>query len=280
MLRRLTVFVTVTLLASDAAAQQCTSDPDEIVRALYVQLLEREPDRSARAMSYDIAASNRGSVRTNVQFVARSPEHQARFLWPPVVDAAFRATRGAAPSADLVAQVSAALARGQTTIRDVVAMFAAEEAQSRPPEQHVPILYARILGRAPDGNTAAQYAQVSAERGLLAVAQALVNSPEYRERFGANGVPVAGDEPYQTSIRILYRHLLGRDADSIGARAHARAAADHGFEAVIDHIVSSEEYMQRFGEHGVPGPRNGRLRYCGAEEQAPEPRRARPRWRD
>jgi hypothetical protein len=275
------VWLLVGVLAhSDVAAQECTSDAEAVVRALYAQVLERQADRHGRVGVYDIAAEGRGSVRSNVRGLAHSVEHQARFLWPPVVEATFRVTRGAPPPRELVAQASLALAQGETSVRELAAMFAAEEAASRSAEGQIPILYARLLGRQPDGNTVAQYAQVAQRDGILAVARALAHSPEYEQRFGANGVPVVGPEPYAPAIRAIYRHLLGRDADGQGLRLHAETAARLGFGAVIDGLLESEEYLQRFGDTRVPGPRGGGPEYCGnapTRPVQPIPRTARPR---
>ena len=272
--------VAVALVASDAAAQQCTSDAEEVVRALYGRILERNPDRHGRVGVYDIAAEGRGSVRSNVRGLAHSVEHQVRFLWPPVVEAIFRVTRGAPPVHDVVEQASLALAREETTVAELVALFAAEEAAGRGAAGQVPVLYERLLGRSPDGNTAAEYAAVAEREGLLTVARALVHSPEYQERFGAHGVPVRGAEPYEPSVRMLYRHLLGREPDPGGLREHAGNAARFGLRAVIDEFLDSGEYVQRFGETRVPGPGGGGPEYCGTPQTRPVqplPRVARPR---
>jgi Ca2+-binding EF-hand superfamily protein len=61
----------------------------------------------------------------------------------------------------------------------------------------------------------------------------------------------------------LYRHLLGRQPDSAGARAFAELAATRGVAAVVDEILASPEYQQAFGDNGVPG--SGGLRYCGSQ---------------
>jgi hypothetical protein len=276
---RLTIVLAAVAIPAEAAAQ-CVADAEQIVQALYAQILERAPDRNSRPAVYDIAAE-RGTVRENVAGLAHSVEHQARFLWPPVVEAAFRATRGARPDSRLIEQASIALARGQTTVADMVATFAADEAATRDPGQQVALLYGRLLGRPPEGNTGAEYAQVAARQGIGAVAQALVTSDEYRQRFGAHGVPGVGPGAYEPAIRALYRHLLGREPEESGMQANAASAAHVGLAAVIDALLASDEYMQRFGEHRVPGPIGRTIEYCGdAVERPPanrEPRVARPR---
>jgi hypothetical protein len=273
---RIAAVVITSLALSPTAQAQCTSDAESIVRAIYAQLLERQPDRNSRMAVYDIAAG-RGSVRENVAGVARSVEHQARFLWPPVVDAAFRATRGAQPDRTAVEHASVALARGETTLPEVIARFAAEEAATHNPDRQVWLLYDRLLGRSPDGNTMTEYRQVADRAGVLAVARALTHSREYQERFGRFGVPRVGAEPYEAAIRVLYRHLLGREPDPSGLQMHARSAARVGFVPVIEFILNSEEYQRRFGEMRVPGPGEGTVQYCAAQGEDNGPRIAQPR---
>ena len=58
----------------------------------------------------------------------------------------------------------------------------------------------------------------------------------------------------------MYRHILGRQPDPEGLRDYVRLAQQSGPEAVVDRLVASREYSQRFGAWGVPG--SGGLRYC------------------
>jgi hypothetical protein len=93
------------------------------------------------------------------------------------------------------------------------------------------------------------------------VATAIVTSPEYRERFGRNAAAGQGASPYEGAMRLLYRHLLGRDADPQGLVQLTRVASESGFDAAIDQIMASPEYRQKYGEHGVPGRTE---QYCAA----------------
>jgi Ca2+-binding EF-hand superfamily protein len=75
-------------------------------------------------------------------------------------------------------------------------------------------------------------------------------------------------------VARLYRHILGRQPDAVGQRAHAELMQRNGADAVIDRIVNSSEYDQQFGDWGVPG--SGGIRYCApgnrtASQAAPPP---------
>ena len=139
--------------------------------------------------------------------------------------------------------------------------FAAEEVQSQNPETAVIAMYRRLLGRDPSEADVAHFRERMQREGPQAVATTLVTSPEYRERFGRNSVPSQGTSPYAQSVRTLYRHLLGRDADPEGLAQFTRLASESGFDRTIDQIMASPEYREKYGEQGVPG---SSMRYCGA----------------
>jgi hypothetical protein len=65
---------------------------------------------------------------------------------------------------------------------------------------------------------------------------------------------------YEESVANMYRHILGRQPDPEGLRDYVRLARQSGPEAVVDRLVASREYSQRFGAWGVPG--SGGLRFC------------------
>jgi len=250
------------LITSSVTAQQpCSSDANEVVAAIYRQILERDPDRESRIFMYDIA-SGRGTVRRNVAEIALSPEHQQRFLWPRVAEAAFRATRNARPDAGDLDGAVRALSMGGTTVSDVVAAYAANEAMTAPPPLRVLVLYKRLLSREPD-ETSPRYEQISERVGIGRLAQMMVRSEEYSQRVGLHGVP--RHEPpdvYADAVRVLYRHLLGREADPDGLKGASEFAVARGLPALIPYFMSSPEYMEKFGENRVPGPGEG-LAYCG-----------------
>jgi hypothetical protein len=263
MWRAIPLVIAWTLIVSSVLAQSpCTSDANEVVAAIYGQILERQPDRGSRIFMYDIA-SGRGTVRRNVAEIALSREHQERFLWPGVAEAAFRATRNARPDNGQVEAAVQALSSGRAQLSDVVASFAADEAMSATPPIRVLLLYTRLLNREPD-DAAPRYEQVAERMSISRLAQLIVQSPEYAERVGPHGVPKFNPVvTYGAPVRVLYRHLLGREPEENGLRGAAEFAAQRGLRALIPYFLSSEEYMIRFGENRVPGPGAGSVAYCG-----------------
>jgi len=75
-----------------------------------------------------------------------------------------------------------------------------------------------------------------------------------------------------SAVTTLYRHLLNRQPDPDGLRAHAEGIGAFGVAAVVENMVSSAEYQQSTGDNGVPGPSG--VRYCGpgtAQSAQPAP---------
>jgi hypothetical protein len=84
------------------------------------------------------------------------------------------------------------------------------------------------------------------------VVRSIVLSPEYRRRFDPPASP-------EDAAATLYRHLFAREADPGGVRWAAQGIATHGLTAIIEQLLASEEYEQRFGDWGVPG---SNVRFC------------------
>ena len=237
--------------AVPAAAQSCTNNAGEIVDSLYRQILERDPDSSSGQLVQQLT-TRRLTVRQAVATLAKSSEHQAR-LWEPVVDATFRQIRNAAPGREQVETIARNLAERRQTLDDVAVAFATEEVQSQDPGTAVIAMYKRLLGRDPSEADVAHFRERMQREGAQAVATTLVTSPEYRERFGRNAVPAQGTSAYDQSVRTLYRHLLGRDADPQGLAQFTRVVVESGFDAAVDQIMGSPEYREKYGDQGVPG---------------------------
>jgi hypothetical protein len=109
--------------------------------------------------------------------------------------------------------------------------------------------------------------------GIEAAAQSIVRSAEYRARANGAAVPIESGA-YEQGVRAAYRHLLGRDADPEGLQTSMQVASVYGLGAVVDRIVSSREYTERYGDNAVPGRAD--QRFCAPTSV---PRAARPRGR-
>ena len=74
----------------------------------------------------------------------------------------------------------------------------------------------------------------------------LVKSELYKQKFFFPVSPMRG-------VELTIKHLLGRPPVSqqeVGAAI--KAIADDGFDAFVDHLVRSEEYLETFGTDTVP----------------------------
>jgi hypothetical protein len=120
-------------------------------------------------------------------------------------------------------------------------------------------LYRHMLERQADPGSAQWVQQLENGRATVRdVVREIANSPEHMQRFGQ---AEAGEgTTYERSVARLYRHILGRQPDAAGQRAHADLLQRNGADAVIDRIVNSSEYDQQFGDWGVPG--SGGVRFC------------------
>jgi Ca2+-binding EF-hand superfamily protein len=120
-------------------------------------------------------------------------------------------------------------------------------------------IYQQILERPADSGSQGFVRQLeSGQATVREIVLRVAQSPEHSERF------LQGDDREQ-AIRYLYRHLLDRQPDASGMKVHSEALASRGVGPVIENIVSSREYQEKFGDNVVPGTN---LRYCGAESQS------------
>jgi hypothetical protein len=123
-------------------------------------------------------------------------------------------------------------------------------------ERAVTALYRQILEREPDadGLRAFSTALSNGTKNVKEVVREIASSPEYNSRF------VQGKSP-EEAVRLLYRHILNRDADSEGLSNWVNTLKSQGLAAVVNGLVDSQEYASRFGGRNVPG--NSGVRACG-----------------
>jgi len=120
-------------------------------------------------------------------------------------------------------------------------------------------LYRHMLERGADAGSQNWQNQLSnGQINVKELVRAIAKSQEHNQRFirRENGE----EAPFIRSAGTLYRHILGRQPDTDGVRANAAALERQGISPVVDAIVDSAEYNQRFGDWGVPG--SGGLSFC------------------
>lgn len=128
-------------------------------------------------------------------------------------------------------------------------------------------VYRHTLERSPDPG--AQRAVRQLANGRMSVKELVRNvamSDEHMQRFGQTE-PGEG-QPYTRAVATLYRHLLGRQPDMAGLRNWTRVAQQRGLPAVVDGLINSAEYNNKFSDSGVPG--SGGLRYCSSDTPVPQ----------
>jgi hypothetical protein len=146
----------------------------------------------------------------------------------------------------------------------VLALFVSSAAWAQQPcttdaQKVVSELYRHMLERSPDVGSAHWVAELQNGRMTVRdVVREIAKSPEHNQRFV---MQEAGEEtPWVRSVNRLYRHILARQPDAEGARHWAGIMQRQGVNAVIEGIVTSQEYNNQFGDWGVPG--SGGLTYC------------------
>jgi hypothetical protein len=241
--------------ATGVAGQNCESNAARIVDDIYQQVLERPADQHSAGFTQALAAG-RMTVRDVVSQLAKSEEHAGRYFWQPVMTAVYRQILNRAPSQQELQEGTADLASGQRQIIDVIARSARRAANND--EEAVKILYRQLLGREADAEGLRGFTEQSRRQGIESVARDIVASPEYKQRKGSSGGEVDA-AAYESAVRTLYRHVLGRDADAAAVQSFTRVASTNGFAAVVDAIVSGADYERMYGNDAVPGRGS---RYC------------------
>lgn len=235
----------------------CVSSAPKVVDDIYQQVLERSADEASASLTQDLAAG-RATVREIVARVAKSDEHEERFFWQPLVRNIYQQVMRREPNEQELRDTASALAAGRRQPAEVVARVAARATNND--EEAVRILYRRLLGREADEQGLRGFTDLARREGIEAVARDMIASPEYKQRAGTSGIPGQDAALYQSAVRSLYRHVLGRDPDPDGLEDLTRIAMGSGFDAVIDRMIASSEYTQMYGDDTVPGRR---IRYCG-----------------
>ena len=153
------------------------------------------------------------------------------------------------------APITQDLAGGRKTVRQTVAELAksAEYKERFLWRPAVEQLYRRLLGRDADPEGLRVFTDKASREGLGSVARDIMQSDEYRRR-GSNATALRDDgTDFEPAVRSLYIHILARDPDEAGLRSLSDLASQQGFDAAIDRMINSEEYMRQYGEDGVPG---------------------------
>jgi Ca2+-binding EF-hand superfamily protein len=147
-----------------------------------------------------------------------------------IVDEIYRHMLERAPDPGSAGHVER-LAGGSATVRDLVRLVAKSPEHTQrffspgqgrdEREQAVGTLYRHLLGRQPDPAGARGFAELAVTRGVGAVIDDILASPEYQQSFGDNGVPGSGGLRYCGSERPQSTQA-GRQVDEMRFRGMDR----------------------------------------------------------
>lgn len=111
--------------------------------------------------------------------------------------------------------------------------------------------YHQVLGRDIDAEGLTHYRDrlTQGQQTVRDVVRELAHSPEFHERF----IDTHPSPPDQ--ITLAYKQFLGRDPDSDGLENYKQQmASGKKIDDVINDLVGSQEYTNKFGDDGVPHP--------------------------
>ena len=112
-------------------------------------------------------------------------------------------------------------------------------------------LYQHILGHDIDDASLKEHSSrlVQNQETVRDVVRNLAHSPEFKERF-IDTHPAPPDQ-----ITLAYKQFLGRDPDSEGLETYKKEmASGKKIDDVINDLIGSQEYTQKFGDNSVPHP--------------------------
>ncbi len=117
-------------------------------------------------------------------------------------------------------------------------------------------VYRQVLERSADPGASVWVHHLSRRTTVREIVRGIAKSPEHLQRFGS--------QSRDNMIVDVYRHLLNRGPDPEGMKNAGIFVSTRGSASLIDRLVDSPEYLERFGDWTVPG---SSVRYCAAGDQ-------------
>ncbi len=111
--------------------------------------------------------------------------------------------------------------------------------------------YQQILGHDIDQASLQDHTNrlVQNQETMRDVVRDLAHSPEFKQRV----IDTHPSPPDQ--ITLVYKQFLGRDPDSQGLETYKQEiASGKKIDDVINDLIGSQEYTDKFGNDGVPHP--------------------------
>ena len=117
-------------------------------------------------------------------------------------------------------------------------------------------VYRQVLERSSDPGASVWVDHLSRGTTVREIVRGIAKSPEHLQRFGS--------QSRDNMVVDIYRHLLNRGPDPEGMKNAGIFVSTRGSASLVDRLVDSPEYRERFGDWTVPG---SSVRYCAAGEQ-------------
>jgi Ca2+-binding EF-hand superfamily protein len=136
------------------------------------------------------------------------------------------------------------------------ALASAQQPCSPDADSAVDAIYRQVLERPAGGEGNARAEQLrTGQTTVREIVREIAKSPEHRQRF----LITSSQDGRINAVTTLYRHLLARDPDPGGLNSHVQALAQTDVNEIIDTMIDSAEYQQKFGADTAPGSNR---RYC------------------
>lgn len=117
-------------------------------------------------------------------------------------------------------------------------------------------VYRQVLERSADPGASVWVDRLSRGTTVREIVRGIANSPEHLQRFGS--------QSRDNMVVDVYRHLLNRGPDPEGMKNAGIFVSMRGSASLVDQLVDSPEYRERFGDWTVPG---SSVRYCATGDQ-------------
>ncbi len=142
------------------------------------------------------------------------------------------------------------------------ALASAQQPCTSDADSTVDAVYRLLLERPAGGEGNARAEQLrSGQTTVREIVREIAQSPEHRQRF----LMTNNDSARANAVNTLYRRLLARAPDPAGLNSHVQALATTDVGEIIDVMIDSGEYLQKFGNDTVPG---GSRRYCRDDQSS------------
>lgn len=117
-------------------------------------------------------------------------------------------------------------------------------------------VYRQVLERSADPGASVWVDHLSRRTTVREIVRGIAKSQEHQQRFGS--------QSRDNMVVDVYRHLLNRGPDPEGMKNAGILVSTRGAASLVDQLVDSPEYRDRFGDWTVPG---SSVRYCAASDQ-------------